>query len=133
VVWLDARHEMITTAWTNTTPWHSPRETTEERGTEIVEKITSKVERMQNCIFNLHCPPFNTPIDLAPESDETLKVRGGGGLSMIHVGSAAVRQLIEKHQPLLGIHGHIHESRRLGEPYALTLEANTVEEYYAAR
>ena len=68
---------------------------------------------MESCIFNLHCPPYNTLIDVAPELDETLKpkVSGGSGVSMVHVGSTAVRQAIEKNQPLLGIHGHIHESR----------------------
>lgn len=112
-VWIDDQHEMITTAWTNPTPWKSPRETTEEKLAEIIGRMTSKVQRMESCIFNLHCPPYNTPIDVAPELDETLKpkVTGGGGVSMVHVGSVAVRQAIEKNQPLLGIHGHIHESR----------------------
>jgi Icc-related predicted phosphoesterase len=32
-------------------------------------------------------------------------------MKMIHVGSKTVRQLIEKHKPLLGLHGHIHEAR----------------------
>jgi Icc-related predicted phosphoesterase len=114
VVWLDDHHEMITSAWTNPTPWNSPRETTEGKLTDIINRLTSKVERMENCVFNLHCPPYNTPIDVAPELDETLKPkvkRGGAGVSMIHVGSIAVRQAIENDQPLLGIHGHIHESR----------------------
>ena len=112
VVWLDNHHEMITSGWTNASPWHTQRETNEDKLTEIINRMISKVERMENCIFNLHCPPFNTPIDLAPELDDTLKpkVTGGGGISMVHVGSVAVRQVIEKHQPLLGIHGHIHES-----------------------
>jgi Icc-related predicted phosphoesterase len=68
---------------------------------------------MENCIFNLHCPPYNTQLDVAPELDATLKpiVNSGGGINMIHVGSVAVREAIEKHKPLLGIHGHIHESR----------------------
>jgi Icc-related predicted phosphoesterase len=67
---------------------------------------------MQNCVFNLHVPPKDTPIDVAPELDATLKpvVEGGGGVSMVHVGSSTVRQLIEKYGPLLGLHGHIHES-----------------------
>jgi Icc-related predicted phosphoesterase len=114
VVRVDSGHEMITTAWTNPTPWHSPRETTEDKLCEIIDKMISKVEHMENCIFNLHCPPHSTPIDLAPELDATLKPKvsgGGGSVSMIHVGSIAVRQAIEKNQPLLGIHGHIHESR----------------------
>jgi len=116
VVWIEDHHEMITTAWANPTPWKSPRETTEEKLAEIIGRMTSKVQRMESCIFNLHCPPCNTPIDVAPELDETLKpkVGGGGGVSMVHVGSVAVRQVIEKNQPLLGIHGHIHEFRTHG-------------------
>lgn len=113
IVWLDDDHEMITSAWSNPTPWHSPREANEERLAEILNKMISRVDKMENCIFNLHCPPYNTPIDMAPELDETLKPKTstGGGISMIHVGSTAVRQVIEKYQPLLGIHGHIHEAR----------------------
>jgi Icc-related predicted phosphoesterase len=113
VVWVDDHHEMVTSGWANITPWHSPRETTEDKLAALFEPMLSKVEQMENCIFNLHCPPFNTPIDLAPELDETLKpkVSSGGGVSMIHVGSTAVRQAIETHKPLLGLHGHIHEAR----------------------
>jgi hypothetical protein len=113
VVWLDDNHEMITSGWTNVTPWNSPRETTEDKLVEIFDRMISKVERMENCIFNLHCPPYDTPLDLAPELDKTLKpvVGTGGDVSMIHVGSRAVRQSIEKHKPFLGLHGHIHEAR----------------------
>jgi Icc-related predicted phosphoesterase len=115
IVWVDRNHEMITSAWTNPTPWHSAREADEGKLNEIFNRMISKVERMENCIFNLHCPPYNTPIDLAPDLDETLKPKqsvggGGGSISMTHVGSVTVRHAIEKHQPLLGIHGHIHES-----------------------
>lgn len=112
VVSLDDHHEMITSAWTNPTPWHSPRETTEEKLAEIFNGMISRVEHMEDCVFNLHCPPHDTPLDLAPELDETLKpkVSGGGGINMVHVGSLTVRQVVEKHQPLIGIHGHIHES-----------------------
>jgi hypothetical protein len=113
VVWVDEKHEMITSGWTNVSPWNSPRETTEEKLTEIFDKMISKVTNMDNCIFNLHCPPYDTPLDEAPELDKTLKpvVKSGGAVSMIHVGSKTVRQLIEKHHPLLGLHGHIHEAR----------------------
>jgi len=114
VVRIDNTHEMITSAWTNPTPWHSPRETSEEQLRSIIGQMISKVEHMETCIFNLHCPPYGSPLDVAPELDENLapKVSGGGGsVSMIHVGSIAVREAIEKNQPLLGIHGHIHEAR----------------------
>lgn len=112
VVWLNDHHEMITSGWTNPTPWHSPRETSEEKLTEIFERMISQVENMQNCVFNLHCPPYDTPIDLAPELDENLKLKlaAGRGPNMVHVGSSTVRKEIEKHQPMLGLHGHIHES-----------------------
>jgi Icc-related predicted phosphoesterase len=112
VVSVDTEHEMITSAWTNYTPWHSPRETSEDKLAEIFEGLTARVQRMENCIFNLHCPPFDTTLDVAPEIDRNFKpVTKSGTLSMIHVGSKAVRQAIEKHRPLLGLHGHIHESR----------------------
>lgn len=113
VVSIDDNHEMISSGWANITPWNSPREVPEE---ELIKKfgpMVDKVQHMENAIFNLHVPPYNTPLDLAPELDATLKpvVKGGGGISMIHVGSTTVRQMIEQHKPLLGLHGHIHESR----------------------
>lgn len=113
VVWLDENHEMVTSGWTNVSPWNSPRETTEEKLAEIFNRMISKVTRMKDCIFNLHCPPYDTPLDEAPELDKTLKpiVKSGGAVSMIHVGSKTVRELIENDQPLLGLHGHIHEAR----------------------
>jgi Icc-related predicted phosphoesterase len=112
VVSIDDHHEMITSGWSNTTPWHSSREVPEEELIKKLQPMIDQVQDMENAIFNLHCPPNNTPIDLAPELDETLKpVVKGGGVSMVHVGSTTGRQLIEKYGPLLGLHGHIHESR----------------------
>ena len=112
VVSIDDHHEMLTSGWSNITPWHSPREAPEEELIKKFEPMVGKVRDMQNAIFSLHCPPNDTPIDLAPELDKTLKpVVQGGNISMVHVGSRTVRQLIEKHRPLLGLHGHIHEAR----------------------
>ena len=112
VVSIDDHHEMITSGWAGTTPWKSPREVPEEELIKKFEPMIEKVQNMENAIFNLHDPPHDTPIDLAPELDANLKpVIKGGSISMIHVGSTTVRQLIEKYKPLLGIHGHIHESR----------------------
>ena len=103
---------MITSAWANTTPWHSPREVPEEELIKKFEPMIQKIQNMETSVFNFHCPPYNTPIDVAPELDATLKpVVRGGGVSMIHVGSTTVRKLIEQYKPLLGLHGHIHESR----------------------
>ena len=112
VVTINEEYEMITCGWTNFTPWHSPRELSESDLSKKIEAMTQKVQHMEKCIFNLHCPPYNTPIDLAPELDPTQKpVVKGGRVNVIHVGSTAVRRSIETCKPLLGLHGHIHESR----------------------
>jgi hypothetical protein len=67
---------------------------------------------MPNAIFNLHCPPVNTIIDRAPRLDATLRpVTRGAEVETISAGSTAVRNAIEKNQPLIGLHGHIHESK----------------------
>jgi Icc-related predicted phosphoesterase len=113
VVTLDERHEMISTGYANITPWNCPRDVPEEMLEKKIDEMVSKVKNIRSCIFNFHCPPHGTPIDLAPRLDENLRpvIAPGGGLEMIHAGSAAVRKAIEKYQPLLGLHGHIHESK----------------------
>jgi len=109
---IDDHHEMVTSGWVSTTPWNSPREVPEAELIKKFQPMIDKVQNMESAIFNIHNPPHETPLDLAPELDANLKpVIKGGAISMIHVGSPTVRQLIEKYQPLLGIHGHIHESR----------------------
>ena len=112
VLMIDDHHEMITSGWCSTTPWNSPREVPEAELIKKFQPMIEKVQHMENAIFNIHNPPFETPLDLAPELDANLKpVIKGGAISMIHVGSPTVRDAIQKYQPLLGIHGHIHESR----------------------
>jgi hypothetical protein len=112
VIDLDGQHEMITLGYANPTPWHSPREVEEEKLGEMIEGMAAKVSRPANAIFNLHVPPINTDLDKAPAVDSELRyVRDGLGVKMIHAGSTAVRASIERHKPLLGLHGHIHESK----------------------
>ena len=112
VVDIGSGHEMITMGHTNHTPWKSPREVDESVLTEKIEKMASQVKNMKSAVFNLHVPPINTIIDQAPLLDATLKpVVSGGQIIMTSAGSTAVRESIEKYQPLAGIHGHIHESR----------------------
>jgi len=129
VIKIDESHEMISTGFSNITPWKCPRDIPEEDLEKKIEAMTSKVENMENCIFNFHVPPYDTSIDYAPRLTEDLKVvTEGGAPSMIPVGSKAVRKSIDTHQPLLGLHGHIHESRgihRLGR----TLCVNPGSEY----
>jgi Icc-related predicted phosphoesterase len=79
----------------------------------MIEKVAVNLKNPSQALFNLHVPPHNTNLDIAPELDETLtpKLSLTGGFKMASVGSKAVRKAIEKYQPLVGLHGHIHESR----------------------
>jgi Icc-related predicted phosphoesterase len=112
VVWLDDQHEMISSGYSNMTPWSCPRDVTEETLAKQIEAMAEQVHNMESCIFNFHCPPLDTVLDEAPMLDEDLKIVSKmGHQQMAHVGSQAVRDAIERWQPLLGLHGHIHESR----------------------
>ncbi len=115
VLEIDANHEMISTGYGNKTPWNCPRDVTEEELAKRIEDMASKVRRMENCIFNIHVPPVNTGIDEAPLLDTSVfppkPVVKGGQVMKTGAGSRAVREAVERHQPLLGLHGHIHESR----------------------
>lgn len=101
-------HEMITFAWTNPTPWNTPREKPDEELEPMLEELVAKVQDKKNAIFNFHAPPYGFALDLAPELTKDLIQAAD---RKIHVGSRAVAKMIEGHQPLLGLHGHIHESR----------------------
>jgi uncharacterized protein len=109
----DDHHEILTLPYSNPTPWRTNRELSEE---EIARRIDEDVRRLRSvdqAVFNLHVPPHNTPLDLAPRLGPGLvKVMAPGGeAELVHVGSTAVRRALEGHQPLLGLHGHIHESK----------------------
>jgi Icc-related predicted phosphoesterase len=112
LVSLDGGFEMLSSGWSNPTPWKTPRECSEEELAAKLDSMTSKVHDMRNCIFNLHVPPYDCGLDTCPKLDENLKpVYAGSEIMTISSGSKAVRNAIEKHQPVLGLHGHIHESR----------------------
>jgi Icc-related predicted phosphoesterase len=109
---LDHDHEMISLGYANITPFGCPRDVPEEELTERIERMVADVGDMSNCVFNLHCPPVGSGLDEAPLLDEELRPTiGTTGVVMFSVGSRAVRQAIEKYQPLLALHGHVHESR----------------------
>jgi len=111
VVHFDDFHEGACVGWSNPTPWHSPRECTEEQLLEKLEKTVSQLKSVETSCFCFHVPPYNSTIDMAPKLDATLRpVYEGGRPAFIPVGSTSVRKVIEKYQPLLGLHGHIHES-----------------------
>ena len=104
--------EMLTTGWSNETPWKTERECTEEELKARILEMVGQVDEPEKAVFNVHVPPQKTALDQCPELDEELRpVHSGGNPVMTSAGSTAVRELIEEYQPLLGLHGHIHEGR----------------------
>jgi len=110
VTQLDAHHEMIASGWSNRTPWATEREEDEDQLAARYEAMISKLKDPKNAVFDIHVPPYKSGLDEAPELDKDLRPVLAGN-SMIPVGSKALREAIEKNQPLLGLHGHIHEGR----------------------
>jgi Icc-related predicted phosphoesterase len=64
---------------------------------------------LSRAIVLFHAPPYKTNLDRAALDG---KVFDHAPLD-VHVGSTAIRQFIEDRQPLLTLHGHIHESARI--------------------
>ena len=119
VAWLDDWLPMISYGDATPTPWDSPREVTEEAYAARLDELIALLDRPGEGIFNLHVPPYDTPLDLAPLLDADLRVRysAAGDVLMGPVGSHAVRAAIELAQPVASLHGHVHDSRgraRLG-------------------
>jgi len=110
VIQLDKHHEMISSGWSNPTPWKTYREENEAHLAVRYQAMVQHLKEPRRAIFNVHVPPYNSMLDDAPELDENLRPKYAG--NAVHpVGSKSLRQVIEKYQPLLGLHGHIHESR----------------------
>ncbi len=126
-------HEMLSSSYANPTPWDSPRELDEDALYERLKKLADQLEVPQRAIFNLHVPPYDSRLDQAPELKPDLTPRYSGGQPVMKpVGSHAVRRLIEEVQPLLALHGHIHESK--GETHiGRTLALNSGSEYNTGR
>jgi uncharacterized protein len=104
-------YEMLASGYSNMTPWKLPRDMTEEDLGVALEKIASKVRNPKKSIFTIHVPPFDTGLDLAIWLNEDLKYQHYGQPIEGPVGSHAVFSLLDKYQPLVSLHGHIHESR----------------------
>jgi Icc-related predicted phosphoesterase len=126
-------HEMISCSYANPTPWASPRELEEDALYDRVQALADQLERPESAIFNLHVPPKASGLDTAFEIDDQLRiVVRNGKPHEIPVGSTAVRQLIEEYQPMLALHGHIHESRGAAT-IGRTLAINSGSEYATGR
>jgi hypothetical protein len=107
--------------WTNPTPWNTFREAPENDLAQKIETLAAQIPDMGRAIFNFHAPPYGTGLDEAPALDADLRPMHGGAV-LKPVGSTAVREAILAHQPMLSVHGHIHESRgvaKLGRTFAV--------------
>jgi Icc-related predicted phosphoesterase len=123
VVEIDDDHELVSMGDTSMTPWECPRDYPEEHMVTAVRDLVEQIKRPAGAIFNFHCPPFNTKIDQAPSLKENLEIEfEAGQVIMTSAGSPAIRRAVEEVQPLLSLHGHIHEARgvqKLGRTVAL--------------
>lgn len=75
---------------------------------EDLEKLAAR-DNLHDSIWLFHTPPYKTKLDRAALDG---KMVDHAPLD-VHVGSVAVRRFIEEHQPLLTLHGHVHESTQL--------------------
>ncbi len=116
VMRIDDEHEMISSGFANTTPWHAPRDIPDEQLAVFIEGMASQLQAPERAIFNIHVPPFATGLDTAALLDENLKpIVAAGDVATGPVGSKAVRAAIERYQPLVSLHGHVHESRAVSK------------------
>jgi Icc-related predicted phosphoesterase len=119
------KYTLVSCEWVNETPWKTPRECNEKELMKKLEREFGRTDDFENLVCNFHAPPYDTNLDLAPKLSKDLKPDYS---ALVPVGSTSVRKSIEEHQPLLTLHGHIHEScstYRLGR----TLCVNPGSEY----
>jgi hypothetical protein len=110
VIQLDKHHEMVSTGWSNPTPWDTHREEPDDALLKRMEAMMPELRDPANAVFSLHAPPYGSGLDEAPELTKDMRL-AYAGQSLISVGSKASLAVIEKYQPLVGLHGHIHEGR----------------------
>jgi Icc-related predicted phosphoesterase len=118
---IDDDHVMISMPYVNPTPWRTPREDDEAGLAVRIEAMAGAIADHRNVIFNFHAPPRDSTLDtcamLDASTDPPSQIVRGGQPVLHGAGSSSIRESIERYQPLLGLHGHIHESQgaaRLG-------------------
>ena len=111
----DEDHEILGFGWTNPSPWRTPRELPEDQLEKRLGPLLDRVQDPSRCIYLMHAPPFGTGLDIAPKLDTSTDppkpLTQGGQEILIPVGSTTFRDAILETQPVLGLHGHIHETK----------------------
>ena len=72
-------------------------------------EVLSKRTPVDKTIFLFHSPPYNSNLDRANLDDQMVDHAPVD----VHIGSIAIQRFIAKKQPLLTLHGHVHESARI--------------------
>jgi len=122
VLEIDDDHQMVSWGCSNITPWHSHREQTEAQLTEVRDRLVGQLRDPSRAILNVHVPPYGSGLDDAPVLQDLQVQARLGQVKYGPAGSTAVRDVIERAQPMLGLHGHIHEAsgiRRIGRTIAI--------------
>ena len=111
---LDDMHTLLSLGYSGPTPWHTPREVPDEQLGGMIADLVKQVADPSTCLFNFHAPPVDSTLDTSPlldwTADPPTQIVKAGEVVLYGAGSPAVRKAIEDHQPLLGLHGHIHEA-----------------------
>ena len=108
---------MVSLGYSNPTPWKTPREIEEDELAQRIKTAFQGLDNYENVVFNVHAPPLDSTLDTCPKLDTSTDpptvITSGGEPVFFGAGSQAVRDAIEQYQPLLSLHGHIHESRNV--------------------
>ncbi len=111
VVRLPDGRELIGFASSNHTPWDTPRELEEQEIEQRLRALVDGADDPGSAVLMTHVPPHESSIDTVPLLDDELRpVISGGQVIQVPCGSTAVRRVIEDVQPVLSLHGHVHES-----------------------
>lgn len=129
VIDLDGGLQILGMGYANMTPWACPRDIPEDDLAARIDAVAAAARDPARTIFSLHAPPYDSGLDVAPRLDAELRPTvGGDGPELIPVGSRAVRDAISRYRPLVGLHGHIHESKGVRKIDGVTV-ANPGSEY----
>ncbi len=119
VVDLTPWHQLVSMGWSSPTPWSTPRELPEEAFLDRLSDLMHGARDPRRTVMMTHVPPYDSGLDTAPLLSPDLRpTASAGDLLRGPVGSTGVRRAIETFRPVLGVHGHIHESggeRRIGD------------------
>lgn len=118
VVELTPWHQLVSMGWSSPTPWSTPRELPEEEFLDRLSGLMKGARDPAKTVMMTHVPPYDSGLDTAPLLSPDLRPTiSAGDVLRGPVGSTGVRKAIETFRPVLGVHGHIHESggeRRIG-------------------